>query len=56
MVNSVFLLDFSETLENINNRVQAFLDKYYENPLFWVILCLLIFGLAAWAIGYFNKK
>ena len=55
-MNSIFLLDLAETVEKLNDRVEKFLNDNYQNPLFWVLLCVFLFSMAAWAIGYFNKN
>ena len=55
-MNNLFLMDISTTFDKIDQELNSFLDKYYDNPLFWTILMIVLFAMAVWAIGYFTKK
>ena len=55
-MSSLYFLDLAETINKLNERVEAFLNENYQNPIFWAVLCCCLFCLAAWAIGYFNRN
>lgn len=50
------LFDFFESLDTLNNKITAFLEKNGNNPLFWSILVVILFLITYWGIQYFNKK
>ena len=35
-MNSVYLLDILKTLEEWSDKLEAWLDKHYGNPILWV--------------------
>ncbi len=52
----MILFDLEGFLEDLNLKINNFLDQYTSNPVFWVVTAILIFIIGCWAIKYLNKK
>ncbi len=56
MKNNLNLLNISDSINRFGHKIETFLNDNYQNPLLWIAICVVLFGLAAWAINYFNKR
>ncbi len=52
----MILFDLGEALNDLNEKVLAFLDKNSNNPVFWCVVIIIIVGLAGCVIHYLNRK
>lgn len=50
------LFDFEKSLNQLNDKIMTFLDKNGSNPLLWITILVVLFGLAYWSIQYLNRK
>ena len=52
----MMILDFMDTIDSWNDKIIDFLDKYSGNPIFWIILLIVLFAFGCFAVQYLNKK
>ncbi len=50
------IVDIMDSLNEIGDWLQVFMDKNYDNPLFWLILFLVLFIIACIVIGKMANK
>ncbi len=52
----MLLFNLKDFLEDLTKEINNVLEKYTQEPAFWVILAILLFLICCWAIKYFNRK
>ena len=50
------LLDLKSTLNEFTNKINDFLSPYTSEPVFWVVLAIVLLLICCWGIRYFGKK
>ena len=56
MNHYIYILGFMDTINDLNDRLNSFLQKYTDNVGFGTAILLGLLAFSFWAIGYFNKK
>lgn len=52
----MILFDLKDFLNDLGDKINNFLDKYTNEPAFWVITAMILFLVCCWAIRYFSRK
>lgn len=52
----MMVLDLIDTLNNLGEQINNFLSKYTSEPIFWIVLAIVLFLIGCWAIKYFGGK
>ncbi len=50
------ILNLSDTLEDLTEKINDFLAPFTKEPAFWVILAIILLLIGCWAIRYFGRK
>jgi len=52
----MYILNLSDTLEDLTKKINDFLAPFTKEPAFWVILAIVLFLIGCWGIRYFGRK
>lgn len=52
----MLILTLSQTIEEWNDKLNAFSEKYLDSPWAGTIILIVLVAFGYWAIGEFNKK
>lgn len=50
------LLNFSQTIEKWNDKLNSIASKYMDSPFFGALVVIILFAFGYWAISYLTKK
>ena len=50
------ILDLKDTLDDLTVKINDFLSSYTSNPVFWVVLAIILLLIGCWSIRYFGKE
>jgi len=56
MNNLINILGFMDTINDLNEKLYSFLEKYTDNVGYGTAILGAILLVSFWAVGYFNKK
>lgn len=56
MNNLINILGFMDTINDLDEKLYSFLEKYTSNVGFGTLILAVILVVSYWAIGYLNKK
>ena len=56
MSDKVQILDLKDTLDDLTIKINDFLSSYTSEPVFWVVLTIILLLIGCWGIRYFGKK
>lgn len=56
MSDKVQILDLKDTLDDLTIKINDFLSSYTSEPVFWVVLAIILLLIGCWGIRYFGRK
>ena len=50
------ILGFFETLEDYANQFGKYVEKNFDNPVFWIVICAIVLVIGIFGIAKFGDK